>query len=105
MQVTVPSLHFQMNYLLIITILVSLGLARSEAGPEGSNYQLLSLIDQANPQGPHFRPLNGLGSLKPTAKSFQVQWRPSFYSGISTFQDSQVTRICPIKTFMRHSKN
>ena len=51
---------------------------------------------QANPQGPHFRPLNGLGSLnglKPTAKSFQVQWRPSFYSGLSTFQDSQVIII------------
>ena len=82
-----------MNYLLLSTLLLaSLSLARSEA--EGSNYQLLSLIDQANPQGPHFRPLNGLGSLKPTAKSFQVQWRPSFYSGISTFQDSQVTRSC-----------
>ena len=82
-----------MNYLLLRTIiLVGLDLARSEAGPEGSNYQLLSLIDQANPQGPHFRPLNGLGSLKPTAKSFQVQWRPSFYSGISTFQDSQVDK-------------
>ena len=76
---------------LLITLLACLGLVRAEAGPEGSNYQLLSLIDQANPQGPHFRPLNGLASLKPTAKSFQIQWRPSFYSGLSTFQDSQVT--------------
>ena len=87
---------------LLSALLASLSLApclvAGEAEAEGSNYPLLSLIDRANPQGPHFRPLGGLASHKPTAKSFQVQWRPSFYSGFSTFQDSQVmSRLCRVR--------
>ena len=58
------------------------------AESDGSNFQILSLIDRGNPQGPHFLPLNNIPGLQPTAKSFQVQWRPSFYSGIQTYQEN-----------------
>ena len=87
--------NFQMKTFLYLLPLVSLVLA------DGSNYQLLSLIDQHNTQGPHFLNLNnalpgsahGHGSAHgqgpaPSAKSFQFQWRPSFYSRFSSFENS-----------------
>ena len=72
-------------HLLLATSLVS-----TLPVPDGSNYQILSLVDNNNPQGPHFLPFNRLNELNtnPTAKSFQQHWRPSFYTGFSTFSDS-----------------
>jgi len=72
------------SILLLASCVSSAPLAESE----GSNFQILSLIDRRNPQGPHFRRLNNVPGLQPTAKSFQVQWRPSFYSGIQTYQEN-----------------
>ena len=72
------------SILLLASCVSSSPLAESE----GSNFQILSLIDRRNPQGPHFRRLNNVPGLQPTAKSFQVQWRPSFYSGIQTYQEN-----------------
>ena len=76
-----------MKIFLYLLPLVSLVLA------DGSNYQLLSLIDQHNTQGPHFLnnalpgSAHGHGSA-PSAKSFQFQWRPSFYSRFASFENS-----------------